>query len=200
MFLCFREFIHCYNLVGTLIQEKMANSNTSREINDITDDVLEKIKQAGRQINVLIVGKAGAGKSTLITSLRRSMPFNTDQHSRKYISQPYTKKLERYSLITEEEDRELSGCSPVFFDMPGLPDEFMSTMLLLRNVLTGRIPVGYEMLDYRYRVRKEAAERGSFLSIDSNRIDRVVFVHPCTTAVPDELINAVNDICRELGK
>ena len=179
----------------------MGYSHLSRHINATTEDVLEKIKQTGRKINVLVVGKPGAGKSTFITSLRHSVLSYTSQHSREFNIQPHTKKLERYSLITEEEDRELSSCSPVFFDMPGLPDENNGSIsALLRNVLTGRLPVGYEMLDYRYRVRKEAAERGSFLSIDSNRIDRVVFVHSCTTAVPDELINAVSDICRQLGK
>ena len=179
--------------------ERDVDLSTKSEI--LRNKLKEQIKDdRSRRTNVLLVGRPGAGKSSLVTSLRHCLmgspveevaPAGVMQNNASY-----TLRLRKYKSISHLMNLDLSENSPDLLDMPGLPDVNNDRIrAILQCVLQGNVPEGKG-----FEIVQEEDILNQYQVNPENIIDRVIFVHSCRERIPQNLIDALFSVCDSLSK
>ena len=170
-------------------------------------------RSSTRSTNVLLVGKPGAGKSSLCTSMECALTETPSQEvgsaGRFITGGSFTFSLRRFKLFENAEElkvcgkriSDLNGKMSVFYDMPGMQnvdDERITA--IFRCIILGRVQPNEPILVSAGMTARDIMDQFPENSDSGcHMIDRVVFVQSAAEPLPDNLIGCVLSICQENG-
>ena len=201
-------------MLVSLLPDKIMGGTWSSWANEEKAKLVDILGRSGtRSNNVLLVGKPGAGKSTLCTSMECAMTETPSQEvgsaGQFSTGGSFTFRLRRYKLfknpggltVCGKSISSLSGKMPVFYDMPGMQnvdDERITA--IFRSIILGRVQPNEPILVSAGMTARDVMDQFPENSDSGcHMIDRVVFVHSAAEPVPDNLIKCVVSICQENG-
>uniref|UniRef100_A0A7S1N4K5 G domain-containing protein n=1 Tax=Eutreptiella gymnastica TaxID=73025 RepID=A0A7S1N4K5_9EUGL len=136
-----------------------------------------------RQVNCLLIGRVGNGKSSLINSLYQTLTGGLDTLCREGSGDSScTLKYACTASLWEKQALPL-----LLFDTKGLPDaNDKVTRSMLRNILKGKFRTNHSMNNPKFR-------DCSLLPDKNIRIDVVIFVYAYGSVFPHRLADAIRD-------
>ncbi|XP_060564760.1 uncharacterized protein LOC132723977 [Ruditapes philippinarum] len=190
------------------INLSVENRKLLTEIENLCSNTRRKVE------NVLLIGKVGAGKSSLINSVRKALTgqYIPKAPAGKGSSSSKTKALERFERCGVEEDDLIHDRDrymkishvPTIFDFPGLGDtEFEGLEEILDLIIKGDV-APYTSLRYLIESQnktKNDHEKECELKqpYPNSKISTILFVQSCRESAPKNLISCLQKVLDKSG-
>lgn len=180
-------------------REKL-NADIAKEVGKDSDD--------RSALNIAVIGKVGAGKSSTINTLLTSM--NTDKFREYAMSGQFGGHGNQMTYLTKSfpktayrDPAHQEACYPTFIDIGGFQNEETDlNKELLRIVFYGRLPVE-DSLQGAKKVFDASGMNGLREQYSQNqellKVDRIIFVASAQEVIPANLINCVVQAANPVG-
>ena len=169
-------------------RRRMNDSRYLKNSEEIETEFFKNLRSLERDVNIIVIGSPGVGKSTLITN----MHFATTEQYKKVAScgkyedgKSFTKYPMRYCLTKSVE----SKSNVYLIDCPGLQNRAFTKYM--DDLFSGSINV---------REKKRGKEISLKEQMEGKSVDWVIFVHSAREVAPEHLCRSVLMTAREYGK